>query len=378
MKTTAIVIVAYNRYESFRRLMNSIARIDTLYRNIPLIISIDNHENNNNIIQFSKNFVWPFGKKEIILNQKKLGLKQHIINCGNLTSRFDSVIILEDDLLVSPYFYDYAISVSNFYFKETNVSGFSLYAYERAESANFTFKPIYDGYDSFFMQYPSSWGQCWTKQHWQEFTRWLEIYSAEYNKNKILPDYISCWPETSWKKIFAAYLIDKNKYFVYPKISLSTNFGEVGQHHLNQLNIRQVDLLCNRIKFNFPTFNESNAKYDVGFELKYDELIKLNLDLKNLPRFDIDFYCKKKHDPNDLVLTIANSKNVIHSFSSKLIPLINNVIFNIPGNGLVITKFKNIELNSIGKFKSTFFLEFKFLCKEIIRLVYKKIMFVNK
>lgn len=378
ISSTAIVVVAYNRYDSFRRLLNSIKKIETSHKNIPLIISIDYHENNRNIIEHSEQFVWVYGEKEIIRYNEKIGLKKHIINCGNLTENYGSVIILEDDLLVSPYFYDYTILACKFYNKESNVVGISLYSYERAESENFTFKPLYDSYDSFFMQFPSSWGQCWTKDQWQEFSEWLEDNSNNDNIYKLLPHYISCWPETSWKKFFAAFLIDKNKYIVYPKIGLSTNFGEIGQHHVNQLNIRQVDLLSVPLKFKFPEFPESNAKYDFGFELQYEQLIKLNPELKKFPVFDIDFYCKKNHNPNDIILTKAKSKNSICSFSDKLFPLINNVIFNISGDGLVLAKYEDIELKSIGIYNSSFFAELKFLCKEIVRLIYYKIFYSKK
>jgi hypothetical protein len=116
----------------------------------------------------------------------------------------------------------------------------------------------------------------------------------------------------------------------------------------------------------------------VSFELKYEELLKLNPEIRNLPKFDIDFYCKKNHYKNDLILTTAKSKNVIHSFSGKLIPLINNAIFNIPGNDLVLTKYKDVKLKSLGTYSSTFYPELKFLFKEIVRLIYNNIFCSKK
>lgn len=373
----AIVIVAYNRLDPFRRLLKSIDNIITIHKNIPLLISIDYSNDNQKIINYAEEFIWNFGQKEILKHKEKLGLKNHIINSGNLSKKYKGVIILEDDLFVSPFFYDYTFAACNFYKDELNIAGISLYSYERAESANFTFKPLYDKYDSYFIQYPSSWGQCWLNAHWQDFTRWLADIGDENKINSILPDYISIWPETSWKKFFAAYLIDTNKYFVYPKIGLSTNFGEVGQHHINQLNIRQVDLLSKKMDFNFSRFNNSCAKYDVAFELNYDELVKLNPNLKNLQKFEIDFYCKKKHKPNDLVLTASKSKKSIYSFSNKLIPPINNLIFDIPGDELNISKFKYVIPEHLGVYKTSFFAEFKFLCREILKITYHN-FFINK
>lgn len=371
----AIVVVAYNRYDPFRRLLKSISAIQTSQRDIPLIISIDYHRDNNNIIEYAESFNWEYGQKQIIVHKDKKGLRNHIISCGNLTKKFESVIILEDDLYVSPFFYEYTKSIINFYYDEPKISGFSLYAYERAESANFFFKPLYDGYDTYFMQFPSSWGQCWLKNQWEEFIEWLEENNLEGKIKVLLPEFVRVWPSTSWKKYFVAFLIDRDKYFVYPKVGLSTNFGEKGQHHVNQLNIRQVELLSKKMSFNFPKFHESNAKYDFGFELKYEELIKLNSKIKEYPKFDIDFYCRKSHNKNDLILTIAKSRKTIHNFSGKLTPLINNVIFNIPGEDVIITKFKDVKLESIGIYKETFFAELKFLIREILRLIYNQFFF---
>ena len=126
----AIVVVTFCRFTSFERLMNSIAKIQTNHKNIPLVISIDFHEDNARIIEYAENFQWNYGKKEIIKYDVRQGLKNHIISCGNLSERYNGVLILEDDLYVSPYFYDYAVQVSNHYYKEKYVSGFSLYSYE--------------------------------------------------------------------------------------------------------------------------------------------------------------------------------------------------------------------------------------------------------
>lgn len=372
-ESIAIVVVAYNRYEPLKRLLRSISEIKTHRQDIPLIISVDFSENNSSIINCAEQFNWEFGDKFIITHKVKLGLKKHIFKCGDLTEKFNNVIILEDDLFVSPYFYKYAISSIRFYATDENIGGISLYSYQRAESANFTFRPLYDDFDVYFMQFPSSWGQCWTKNQWSSFKVWLSENHSNDFINNLTPKFVENWPVTSWKKLFVAYLIDKNKYFVFPKTSLTTNFGDVGQHHIIQVNIRQVDLLKTNIKFKYPEFNKSISKYDCGFELIYQSVLKLNPKLKDLNKFDVDFYCKKKHHPNDLILTKAKTKRTIQSYSSKLFPLVNNVIFNVEGNDIVLTKYKDIVVEDFTEPKVKFLEELKFLIKEILRLIYYKI-----
>ena len=102
-----IIVVAYNRPNSLQRLLNSLAQADyTGYDSITLIISID-YSNSPEVISAAKNFTWEFGHKEIIKHSENLGLKKHIIFCGDLTEQYQSVIILEDDLVVAPAFYNY-------------------------------------------------------------------------------------------------------------------------------------------------------------------------------------------------------------------------------------------------------------------------------
>src|SRR5690606_9450469 len=41
---------------------------------------------------------------------------------------------------------------------------------------------------------------------------------------------LRAWPATSWKKYFAAYLVETQRWFVYPYAAYSTNCAEPGAH----------------------------------------------------------------------------------------------------------------------------------------------------
>jgi hypothetical protein len=47
-----------------------------------------------------------------------------------------------------------------------------------------------------------------------------------------IPAYLQQWGPESWKKHFIHYLVDTGKYFVFPRISLTTNFEDYGTHAL--------------------------------------------------------------------------------------------------------------------------------------------------
>ena len=110
--------------------------------------------------------------KIIIHHTTNLGLKEHIILCGNKSKEFGAVIILEDDLVVSQGFYNYAVAAAAYYDNEPKVAGISLYSYEYEELGWYRFYPKNLGKDNFFMQWSASWGQLWTSSQWICFTEW--------------------------------------------------------------------------------------------------------------------------------------------------------------------------------------------------------------
>lgn len=47
-----------------------------------------------------------------------------------------------------------------------------------------------------------------------------------------LPAYIAGWPDSSWKKWYAAWLVETQRFFVYPYKSLATNCSDPGGMHV--------------------------------------------------------------------------------------------------------------------------------------------------
>ena len=122
----AIVITAYNRALPLQSLLNSLNNIDNCGLNIPLVISIDNN-GTKEVKKVAEEFNWKYGIKEIVIHNEKLGLVKHFIWAGNQTKRFENVIFLEDDLLVSPELVNYATQLISFYKDDDEVAAASLY-----------------------------------------------------------------------------------------------------------------------------------------------------------------------------------------------------------------------------------------------------------
>ncbi|MDX2362331.1 MAG: hypothetical protein QNK23_16100 [Crocinitomicaceae bacterium] len=356
MNNPAIVVVAYNRPASLKRLLSSIAKGSYPDSPITLHISIDKSDVPE-VVQYAQEFEWIFGPKIVEVSAENLGLKKHILQCGALTEKYDSIIVLEDDLVLAPHFYQFANEGLQFYESDERIAGISLYNYQIAESCGYPFQAIHDESDVYFMQVASSWGQAWTKQQWSLFSTWHK--ETEESKLNLLPEYILQWGEHSWKKYFINYLLDKNRYFVFPQTSFSTNFEDFGTNATTS-DLYQVELETSKRQMVLKDFSDSQAIYDVYFEL---EGSALNKHTSMLAEYDVevDLFGQKPitKAANSYFLSTRKGANPVFTFSSKMRPLINNTIFNVEGNEIGLYRKEDLDSAStdLGRFFSTSLLQ---------------------
>ena len=117
----AIVAVGYNRINAISRLLQSLQNAKYPSNDIPLVICID-CSGNQELYNYVRQFEWQHGEKHVIIQEQRLGLKEHILKCGDLTQYFKAIILLEDDIYVSPYFYNYVVQAVNKYGKEKEIA----------------------------------------------------------------------------------------------------------------------------------------------------------------------------------------------------------------------------------------------------------------
>src|SRR5207244_11395366 len=123
----AVVVLAHNRPRALERLLASIA--EGAYPpagNVPLIVSID-AGGSPDVRRLAEAFPWSHGQKRVIVAEAHLGLVEHFHRAGALAKEYGSVILLEDDLVVSPPYYVYATGAFAFYRDENRIAGESLY-----------------------------------------------------------------------------------------------------------------------------------------------------------------------------------------------------------------------------------------------------------
>jgi len=241
LKSFAIVVICYNRIDSLKRLIASIEKADYGERNdIELVFSID-FSGNSNIRDYAEVYNWKYGNKRIITYDERQGLKKHVLKCGDLTKEYDIVTVLEDDIYLSNSFYHYAYNVMEFYWDDERIAGISLYGFQKNWlDWILRFEPQKNKYDVYFLKVAQSWGQVWSYNKWSEFKKWYNRNNKNFITDNI-PEYLLQWPDTSWLKYHDKYLIEKNKYFVYPYYSLSNNFSDAVQHYGGTINNHQIE-----------------------------------------------------------------------------------------------------------------------------------------
>ncbi len=165
------------------------------------------------------------------MRSRRLGLREHILNLGDLSRDHGSVLLLEDDLTIDPYAYEFAKANMSAYRDDSDIAGHALYAPRFNEFAWLPFEALENGYDTYFMQVPCSWGQLWTANQWIRFREWLGRDDLpDLREDVRLPRSLRRWPDSSWKKHFAHFMASEDLWFTYPYRSFSTNHGEGGSH----------------------------------------------------------------------------------------------------------------------------------------------------
>jgi len=376
----AIVVIGYNRPHSLKRLLDSLSDAK-IPKNTKLLISLDYCKDKASFV-IANEFFWKFGDKDIIFQNKNLGLKKHVLKCGDLTDKYGSIIMLEDDLFVSENFYEFATQALNYYSMDKKIGGISLYTHLYNVHSKTFFRALDDDSDVFFFQFASSWGQAWTRTQWKGFRKWFKENDLKITKDDLLPENVLNWPETSWLKYFIKYLVEEKKFFVYPKTSLSTNFADIGTHH-NSTNeyIYQVPLQIKKAsKYKLINIVDSYSVYDSFFELLPEKLKLLTDDFLNYD-FEIDLYGVKKVSKikKEYVLTSKKCKEYLLAFDRSLKPMELNVINKFKGSKLFFVKKENIieDEGEIVKDKIdrlSYFTNRKIFTKEIFLLLKHKIL----
>lgn len=339
----AILVIGYNRLEGIKRLVKALERANYDGDYPVLIFSIDKSDKEE-IAQFASNYSCQFAEKRIRTFKENQGLKKHILSCGEYFSEFDELIILEDDVYVSPSFYLFAKKCGIKYSDDSNIAGISLYTHLFSMDARRPFMPLHSNSDVFFMKYAQSWGQVWLKKSWIEFKNWYDKNNESFLEHDDLPDNVCHWSEKSWLKYHIRYCVEKNKYFVYPYVAKATCFADIGVHSHVETTKLQVPLdfgLTKEYKLiDFDRHDKNCIIYDQFYENEsLDKVVGVEC--------EIDLYGRRKKYKKRYVITSKHlNYTILKSWGMCLKPLEANIIEDVHGYAIYLydttSKSRNI------------------------------------
>lgn len=338
MTAPAIVVLAHKRTGSLRRLLGSLLKASYGDQNVSLIISVD-HGADPDVECLARSMEWPFGPREVIIREERLGLKDHVYACGRCLERVGSMIMLEDDLMVAPGFYELACQMIQTYKNDDRIASMALYHHAFNETSKMRFCPLLDGYDGYFLKVAASWGQCWTSSQWEHFSRWSENQTHESVEAKGIPWDMRKWPWSSWKKWHTAFLVDTGRYVAYPRFSTTTNFMELGENHHETDATYQRELLVEKRHWNLPTLDHSLSRYDSYCEIEPEILKRLAPELE---QFDLTVDLSGMKPLGEIqsphLISLKPCRHPITSYARSLRPAEWNAIAGISGSEIAVGK----------------------------------------
>lgn len=341
----AIIIPAYSRDDSLKRLLGSIN--DAVYpanTDIELIISIDGGASKS-VMETAESFTFKHGNVTISKKEENIGLSNHLLWCGGQSHKYGSIIILEDDLFVDKYFYLYTVAALNFYKNVPKIAGIALYSPQYNQMAKLGFEAMNNGFTSYFIQKVCTWGEAFTSEQWTRFQNWYEKAEDEMVENNLeIPHTVKTW--NAWDKFFSAYMVEEDTYFVFPYSTFSTNFADPGGVHMKSgTDLFQVPLgAVGRPpeEFSFCTPDESTVVYDAFMEPGAPEIFEaIGISPDNL---EIDFFGIKPISilkNKKYVLTSKKCRPVIKTFRMGARPIEKTILNPVPNRSTPKFGFSN-------------------------------------
>lgn len=352
MKNIAIVAVAFNRVDSLSRLLDSLSNAYYSNDNIPLIISIDKSKTDK-VEKYAENFEWKHGPKIVDTHLVNLGLRNHMMSLGKWFDYYDAIIVLEDDIFVSPSFFYYAQQTVDYYYSNKQIAGISLYSLSFNTQNNLPFTPLNNGYDGYFINSAISWGEIWMKDQWYDFYNWYQEHKLFPLESRKLPNNLFGWGDSSWLKYHIWYCVENDKYFFFPYNSLSTNCADKGTNNRNGgQTTTQSPLIYGKVNnFRLPDFRDDSLRYSSFYENEY---IYRYLGLSK-EELCIDLGGTNNNKDNKrYYLTVSDCPfRIIRSFALKLRPIELNILYNLKGEEIHLydtfykEKYANKKTNNL-------------------------------
>ncbi len=241
MTYAPVVLFVYNRPDHTRRTVealkkNLLASQSDLYIFSDAPKKIKAAEAVREVREYLKS-INGFRAVHIVERDKNWGLANSIIEgVTRLCNEYGRVIVLEDDLITSPFFLNYMNDALDVYQDEEKVMHVSGYMF-----------PIdtHGSKETFFLRNASSWGWATWDRAWRRFKKEPKKLLGEYTEKKIsdfnMDGTYNFWTQVelnltgsinTWAIFWYASIFDVGGLCLYPAVSMVSNIGhdDTGEH----------------------------------------------------------------------------------------------------------------------------------------------------
>lgn len=229
-----IALFVYNRPWHTRETVEALQK-NALASNSDLIIFSDapkseSHKDATDEVRLYIRQITGFKSITLVEREENLGLAKSIIEgVTSIVNRCGRVIVLEDDLITSPYFLTYMNDALNTYHKSEKVMHISGYMYPVDRSS----LP-----ETFFLRPTSCWGWATWDRAWKHFEKAPSKFIAEYTKSEIssfnMDDTYDFWNQVyqnesgainTWAVFWYASVFRLGGLSLHPAFSMVNNIG---------------------------------------------------------------------------------------------------------------------------------------------------------
>lgn len=283
MNLAPIILFVYNRLEHTKKTVDALKQNKLASDSLLFIFSDGNKgERDRKSVEEVRSFISTisgFDEIKIILREKNLGLANSVISgVSEVINKYEKAIVLEDDIVTSPYFLKFMNEALEFYKDDNRI--FSVSGY------NFPIKiPASYQYKIYISPRPSSWGWATWKDRWEK-AEWnpenvLNIKDKKVVRNlmdkagKDLAPMLLKSIEgkiSSWAVKWAFTHLKNDSYCLYPKKSLVKNIGADAS-----------GTNFNRVTSRYQVIFDESVK-DFSFTKKLDYSKELNDRIKRIVR----------------------------------------------------------------------------------------------
>lgn len=247
-----MIVMTMDRDQSLKRLLNSLAAANYGEDHVDLDIWIDVGEEkvvHEGVLTVCRSTEWRQGTKTIHKRAVNAGLFEQWIYTWNITAETtEFAVILEDDLEVSPAFYQWLRVARAAYAQDPDVGAFTL---QRSTLRPRQIKGVASGdlsipaeHSVFKYKLLGTWGFAPQRDQWVEFRKWFEAKKARgekpYVENLVTTKWyksqeVNGFAPTMWSQWWIKFVDEKGYFTVTAHLpdgtTLAANWRESGLHY---------------------------------------------------------------------------------------------------------------------------------------------------